>query len=50
MPAYRYEALTAAGKTTTGLLEADTARAARAQLRARALVPMEVSAGRRIGR
>ncbi len=43
MPAYRYEALTAAGKTTTGLLEADNARAVRAQLRARALVPMEVS-------
>ncbi len=43
MPAYRYEALDAAGKTSTGLLEADNARAARAQLRAQALVPMEVS-------
>ncbi len=43
MPAYRYEALDAAGKTSTGLLEADNARAARAQLRAQSLVPMEVS-------
>lgn len=44
MPAFKYEALTAAGKATTGLLEADNARAARAQLRAQALVPLEVSA------
>ena len=44
MPAFKYEALTAAGKPTTGLLEADNARAARAQLRAQALVPLEVSA------
>ncbi|MEO8279146.1 MAG: type II secretion system inner membrane protein GspF [Ideonella sp.] len=42
MPAYRYEALDAAGKTSTGLLEADNARAARAQLRAQSLVPMDV--------
>ncbi len=42
MPAYKFEALTAEGKTTTGLLEADNAKAARAQLRAQALVPMEV--------
>ena len=33
----------AAGKSTTGLLEADNARAARAQLRAQALVPLEVT-------
>jgi general secretion pathway protein F len=43
MPAYRFEALDAAGKATTGLLEADNARAARAQLRAQSLVPLDVS-------
>ncbi|WP_418316806.1 type II secretion system inner membrane protein GspF [Piscinibacter sakaiensis] len=43
MPAYRYEALDAAGKTLTGLLEADNPRAARSQLRAQSLVPMAVS-------
>ena len=43
MPAYKFEALTAAGKSTTGLLEADNAKAARAQLRAQSLVPLEVT-------
>jgi general secretion pathway protein F len=43
MPAYKFEALDATGKATTGLLEADNARAARAQLRAQSLVPLEVS-------
>ena len=43
MPAYKFEALDAAGKATTGLLEADNAKAARAQLRAQALVPLDVS-------
>ena len=43
MPAYRFEALDATGKSTTGLLEADNARAARAQLRAQSLVPLAVS-------
>lgn len=43
MPAYKFEALTAAGKSTTGLLEADNAKAARAQLRAQSLVPLEVA-------
>ena len=43
MPAYRFEALDAAGKASTGLLEADNAKAARAQLRAQALVPLDVS-------
>jgi len=42
MPAYKFEALDAAGKTKTGLLEAETAKAARAQLRAQALVPLDV--------
>jgi general secretion pathway protein F len=44
VPAYRFEALDAAGKATSGLLEADNARAARAQLRAQALVPLDVKA------
>ncbi|CAD5372562.1 Type II secretion system protein F [Rubrivivax sp. A210] len=43
MPAYRYEALDAAGKPQGGLLEADNARAARQQLRARNLVPLDVA-------
>ena len=43
MPAFKFEALNAEGKATTGLLEADNAKAARAQLRAQALVPMEVT-------
>ena len=43
MPAYRFEALDAAGKTSTGLVEADNAKAARAQLRAQQLVPLEVT-------
>ncbi len=43
MPAYRYEALDAAGKSQSGLLEADNAKAARAALRARELVPLTVT-------
>jgi len=42
MPAYRFEALDADGKTQTGLLEGDNAKAVRAQLRARDLVPLAV--------
>ena len=42
MPAYRFEALDAAGKTSSGIVDADNARAARAQLRAQALVPLSV--------
>jgi general secretion pathway protein F len=44
MPAYKYEALTADGRTKSGLLEAENARAARTQLRSMALVPVEVKA------
>ena len=47
MPAYQFEALDATGKAKTGLLDADNAKAARAQLRAQALVPLDVVAGRR---
>jgi general secretion pathway protein F len=43
MPAYKFEALTAAGKTTTGLVEADNLKAARTQLRAQQLVPLDVT-------
>lgn len=42
MPAFKYEALNAAGRTQQGLLEADSARAARAQLRERNLTPLLV--------
>jgi general secretion pathway protein F len=43
MPAYRFEALDVAGKSQSGLLEADNARAARSQLRAQSLVPLAVT-------
>jgi general secretion pathway protein F len=43
MPAYRYEAVDAAGAMRTGVLDGDTARAVRAQLRAQALVPLAVN-------
>lgn len=43
MPAYKFEALDAVGKSTTGLLDAENAKAARAQLRAQSLVPLEVT-------
>jgi general secretion pathway protein F len=43
MPAYKFEALDAAGKPSTGLLDAENAKAARAQLRAQALVPLAVT-------
>jgi general secretion pathway protein F len=43
MPAFRFEALDASGKSTSGLLEADTPRAARSQLRAQSLVPLAVT-------
>ncbi|MFZ5504302.1 MAG: type II secretion system inner membrane protein GspF [Pseudomonadota bacterium] len=43
MPAFKFEALDAAGKTATGLVEADNAKAARAQVRAKDLVPLAVT-------
>jgi len=43
MPAYKFEALDEAGKSQSGLLEADNAKAARAQLRSRSLVPLAVN-------
>jgi general secretion pathway protein F len=43
MPAYSFEALDTQGQTRRGVLEAETARAARSQLRAQALVPLQVA-------
>ena len=43
MPAYSFEALDAQGDTLRGVMEAETAKAARSQLRAQALVPLQVS-------
>ena len=40
MPAYTFEALDANGSTRKGVIEADTAKAARGLLRAQLLVPM----------
>jgi general secretion pathway protein F len=42
MPAYSFEALDPKGQTRRGVLEADTARTARSQLRAQDLVPLKV--------
>ncbi|TWO68182.1 type II secretion system protein GspF [Caenimonas sedimenti] len=42
MPAYAFEALDGEGKTTRGVVEADSAKAARGVLRARELVPLQV--------
>ena len=42
MPAFRYEAVDSIGKTKKGVVNADNARAARADLREQALVPITV--------
>lgn len=42
MPAYAFEALDAEGATQKGVVEADTAKAARGLLRGRSLVPLDV--------
>jgi general secretion pathway protein F len=42
MPAYSFEALDPQGQTRRGVLEADSARTARSQLRAQELVPLKV--------
>ena len=49
MPAYSFEALQADGKTRKGLIEADTAKAARTLLRGQALVPLVVTAVSGVG-
>ncbi|MEW5249038.1 type II secretion system inner membrane protein GspF [Microbulbifer discodermiae] len=43
MAAFQYAALTASGRKNRGTLEADSARAARQQLRAKGMVPLEVA-------
>ena len=40
MPAFKYEALDANGKSSSGIVEAETAKAARSQLRSLQLVPL----------
>jgi general secretion pathway protein F len=42
MPAYTFEALDAQGQTRKGVMEAETVKAARSQLRAQTLVPLKV--------
>ncbi|MCG1041163.1 type II secretion system inner membrane protein GspF [Mycetohabitans sp. B8] len=44
MPAFRFEAIDATGKSQRGVVEADSARAARAQLRTQRLTPLLVEA------
>lgn len=44
MPAFRYEAIDAGGETRKGVVNADSARAARTDLRGRGLVPLVVDA------
>ena len=44
MGAFEYQALTDTGASTRGVMQADTARAARGQLRERGLIPLEVRA------
>ncbi|MEO8342202.1 MAG: type II secretion system F family protein, partial [Gallionella sp.] len=42
MPAFRYQAVDASGAAKNGVVNADSARAARADLRAQGLLPIEV--------
>jgi len=44
MPAYQFTALESDGKTRKGVIEADTARGARSNLRAQSLIPLSVEA------
>ena len=53
MEAFQYQALDAAGRTVSGVVQADTARQARTQLRAQGLLPSrigQVNARERAGR
>ncbi|HSX94150.1 MAG TPA: type II secretion system inner membrane protein GspF [Hydrogenophaga sp.] len=49
MPAYTFEAVDANGDTHKGVIDADTARAARGMLRARSLVPLAVEPAAQAG-
>ncbi|MFP3276814.1 MAG: type II secretion system F family protein, partial [Paraburkholderia sp.] len=44
MPAFRFEAIDNAGKTKKGVVDADSARSARTQLRTQGFTPMVVEA------
>ncbi|MEA5098782.1 MAG: type II secretion system inner membrane protein GspF [Burkholderiaceae bacterium] len=44
MPAFRYEAVNAGGKSQQGVVSADSARAARADLRSQGLLPIAIEA------
>lgn len=44
MPAYSYDAVDTEGRKRRGMIEAETARAARSALRARGLIPMDMAA------
>ena len=44
MSAFRFEALDASGKPQRGVVEAESARAARGQLRSQGLTPLTVEA------
>jgi general secretion pathway protein F len=44
MPAYQFTALEPDGKTRKGIIEAETARGARSNLRAQSLIPLDVTA------
>lgn len=50
MAAFRYEALDSAGRTVSGMVLADTARQARAQLRAQGLLPSQIGRAQAQGR
>ena len=43
MPAYTYEAITESGATERGVVEADSERAAKTQLRAQSLIPLKLA-------
>jgi Type II secretory pathway, component PulF len=43
MPGYRYKAVDASGRETRGVMEVDSPRQARAQLREQGLFPVEVT-------
>ncbi len=43
MPAYTYEAITEKGATERGVVEADSERAAKSQLRAQSLIPLKLA-------
>ncbi|PTT87682.1 type II secretion system protein GspF [Pelomonas sp. HMWF004] len=50
MPAYKYDAITDTGRQTSGLIEADNPRAARAAVRAQGLTPLSIEMVQQHGR